>query len=241
MPAQVPPFSQPSEPESYDIILDGACTLHTCFNNPGAFPLTESDVEMTQNFHSHNDNSQPAPTGPQNAASSMETLQRDRFELLSAYIDGEVTAAERKQVETWLATDPTMQRLHSQLLRLHHGFQNLPDPAPAQSVEQTVEQVLARVDRRPNLRLVWGGAAVAALVIGGIATVFSGDRMPLLQTAQESKQEEQVKASQPEAADAEPLLIALDRPLVAIPKAPVAQPTDQNATVTQPIAEPAAQ
>jgi anti-sigma factor RsiW len=199
-----------------------------------------SDAEMTHNFHSHNDHSQPAPTGPQNAASSMETLQRDRFELLSAYIDGEVTAAERKQVEAWLATDPTMRRLHSQLLRLHHGFQNLPDPAPEQSVEQTVEQVLARVDRRPNLRLVWGGAAVAALVVGGIATVFSGDRAPLFQTAQESNQE-QVQASGSNTADSEPLLIALDRPLVAIPKAPVAQPTDQNANVTQPIAEPAAQ
>jgi len=27
-------------------------------------------------------------------------LKRDRFELLSAYLDGEVTAAERQQVET---------------------------------------------------------------------------------------------------------------------------------------------
>ena len=31
--------------------------------------------------------------------------KRGFFELLSAYLDGEVTATERKQVEEWLSTD----------------------------------------------------------------------------------------------------------------------------------------
>jgi len=31
----------------------------------------------------------------------MDMLKRDRFELLSAYLDGEVTAAQRQQVEDW--------------------------------------------------------------------------------------------------------------------------------------------
>ena len=39
--------------------------------------------------------------------------QRDRFELLSAYIDGEVTAAERGQIEQWLTTDPEVQCLYA--------------------------------------------------------------------------------------------------------------------------------
>jgi anti-sigma factor RsiW len=34
----------------------------------------------------------------------------ERFELLSAYLDGEVTASERKQVEAWLATDRAFQQ-----------------------------------------------------------------------------------------------------------------------------------
>lgn len=36
----------------------------------------------------------------------MNMYQRDRFELLDAYHDGEVTAAEQRQIEQWLATDP---------------------------------------------------------------------------------------------------------------------------------------
>jgi len=39
----------------------------------------------------------------------MDMLKRDRFELLSAYLDGEVTAAQRQQVEDWLGNDPEVQ------------------------------------------------------------------------------------------------------------------------------------
>ena len=35
-------------------------------------------------------------------------VKRDRFELISAYLDGEVTAAERKQVEEWLVNADSM-------------------------------------------------------------------------------------------------------------------------------------
>jgi anti-sigma factor RsiW len=62
----------------------------------------------------------------QEAAREMDSLQRDRFELLSAFIDGEVTAAERKQVQQLLATDSDMQRLHSRLMKLRQGLQKLP-------------------------------------------------------------------------------------------------------------------
>lgn len=177
---------------------------------------------MNPNFNSHNDNHQPAPTGPQNSSGS-DTLQRDRFELLSAYLDGEVTAAERKQVEAWLASDPSMQRLHSQMLKLHYGFQNMPIPTQETSVEQTVEQVLARVERKPRRSLIWGGAAIAALFVGGIATVFSGDRSPIPQFASQPAQQERTQPKS-EIASSEPLLIALDKPLVAIPKTPIAEP-----------------
>lgn len=177
---------------------------------------------MNPNFNPHNDHHQPTPAGQPNS-SSADTLQRDRFELLSAYLDGEVTAAERKQVEEWLATDPTMQRLHSQMLKLHYGFQNMPIPTQEKSVEQTVEQVLARVERKPRRSLIWGGAAIAALFVGGLATVFSGDRSPIPQFANRPTQQEQTQPKS-ETASSEPLLIALDKPLVAIPKAPTAEP-----------------
>lgn len=48
----------------------------------------------------------------------LDHCKRDTFERLSAYLDGEVTAAERQQVEAWLATDSEAQRLYQRLLNL---------------------------------------------------------------------------------------------------------------------------
>lgn len=178
---------------------------------------------MTPDFDLNNNNHQPSPMNHHNPGSgSLETIQRDRFELLSAYLDGEVTAAERKQVEEWLASDPTVQRLHSRLLKLRQGFQSLPVPVSDRSVEDTVEAVFARVERKPRLSLIWGGAAIAALFVGALATLLPGqDFSP--QIAESPKP--QTQAAQPNAnKDSEPLLIALDKPLVAIPKAPVSAP-----------------
>ncbi len=148
----------------------------------------------------------------------------DGVELLirgGIHIDTAMSAAERKQVEEWLATDSSMQRLHSRLLNLRQAFQSMPVPASECSAEETVERVFAQVERRPRLSLVWGGAAIAALFVGAIATLFSGEN-PV------AKSPEQIEAPQPPTASNEPLLIALDRPLVTIPKAPVAQPVSSD-------------
>jgi anti-sigma factor RsiW len=102
----------------------------------------------------------------------LDAIKRDRFELLSAYLDGEVTADERRQVDAWLTSDREIQILHSRLLKLKRGFQSAPVPA-TQLTERTVEQVLARVERRPRLMLVWSGvgAAVAATVVGLVSSL----------------------------------------------------------------------
>ncbi len=177
---------------------------------------------MTHDFNSHNDNFQSSSPNQQPPSSgSLETIQRDRFELLSAYLDGEVTAAERKQVEEWLTTDPTVQHLHTRLLKLRQALQTMPVPTSQRSVQETVDQVLSKVDRKPKMALIWGGAAIAALFVGTVATLFSGDRSFVPQIA---KSPEQIQPSLAENPSSESLLIALDRPLVAIPKAPVAQP-----------------
>lgn len=173
---------------------------------------------MTPDFNSSNENRRSP--GSSNSIPG-QTVQRDRFELLSAYIDGEVTAPERKQVEEWLATDPAIQRLHTRLLRLRQGFQAVPVPASQQSVQQTVDQVFARVERRPKRALIWGGA-IAALAVGAVGSLFLGEQSPLTQLARLNQTETQTA---PPNAGNEPLLVALDRPLVAIPKAPVVVPT----------------
>jgi anti-sigma factor RsiW len=158
---------------------------------------------MNSNFDSFNNAMPPSSDSQLNA--------RDRFELLSAYLDGEVTASERKQVEEWLSTDASVQQLHARLLKLRQAFRSLPAPTPTQSVEKTVDQVLAKIDRRPKLRLVWGGAAIAAAVVGAVS-LFSV-RQP--QIAINPRPEPTVEAKQSPAVT-DDMMVALDRPVVSI-------------------------
>jgi len=160
---------------------------------------------MTRNFNQRKD------FGHQDS-NNMDSMQRDRFELLSAYIDGEVTAAESKQVQEWL-TDPEVQGQYNRLLRLRQGLQSLSVPAPAQSTQQLTQKVFARIEQRQSRkRLVWGGAAIAALVVGAISTILPGSQSPVPQLAEVPQP---VKTT-----PAEPLMVALNRPVVEIPKAP---------------------
>ncbi len=176
---------------------------------------------MTSDFDSYNpeyqSEHQPSLAGiPHSSSRSLDVMQRDRFELLSAYMDGEVTADERRQVESWLENDPTVQRLYDRLLKLRNAFQTMPIPtANQQEVQHTVNAVFARVERRPRLALIWGGIAVAAVAVTAVATTLLGERSPIPQIARSSQG--QVQPSQP-STDAEPLLVALDKPLVSIPE-----------------------
>ncbi len=163
---------------------------------------------MTSNFDARK-------SSRQEAAKEMDSLQRDRFELLSAFIDGEVTAAERRQVQELLATDPQMQRLHSRLLKLRQGVQKLPVPVPETTAQETVQQVFSKIDHRRTRRtFVWGGAALAAVFVSALSGIFPGSQSFVPQLAQSTKQE----------AAPEPLMIAVNRPVIEIPKAAVSSP-----------------
>jgi len=163
----------------------------------------------------------------QEAAKEMDSQQRDRFELLSAFIDGEVTAAERKQVQELLTTDPEMQRLHSRLLMLRQGLQKLPVPAAETTARQAAEQVFSKIDRRRNLRtVIWGGGAIAALFVSALSGIFSGSQSPLGNFAANS-----INPQKQEVAT-EPLMIAVNRPLLDIPKGAVSSPKTLEPSVS---------
>jgi Putative zinc-finger len=149
------------------------------------------------------------------AVNALDAEKRDRFELLSAYLDGEVTADEKRQVEALLETDPAMQRLHTRLMKLRHSFRTLPVPPSEQPVEQMVEQVFARIERKPRRMIAWGGAAIAAVFVGAlIGLVPRHEFIPSI-----------ARVSQPqEAVPSQGLMIALDRPVIEIPKAAVSTP-----------------
>ncbi|MBF2098948.1 MAG: hypothetical protein IGQ88_11320 [Gloeomargaritaceae cyanobacterium C42_A2020_066] len=98
----------------------------------------------------------------------------DCFELLSAYLDGEVTPAERQTVERLLATDLEIRRFYDKLRRVHTHLQSLDErdqPAVHTSPEALVDGVITAVTTRTRRRLAWTGAmvAVASLVAGVVS------------------------------------------------------------------------
>ncbi|MEB3295318.1 MAG: zf-HC2 domain-containing protein [Synechococcales bacterium] len=169
-------------------------------------------------------------------------LQRDRFELLSAYLDGEVSADERRQVEAWLAEDPTMQQLYKRLLKLHQGFQALPTPAPSQPVDLAIAQVLKKVDRRPRLTVLWGsGAAIAAAGLVAIVSSLSNPgNNPQFATQPAGQDSVAIAPANNQPSTANPtgaaiqapeptgLLVSLDEPVMLIAKTEISTdlPTD---------------
>lgn len=150
---------------------------------------------------------------------TLDNLKRDRFELLSAYLDGEVTADERRQVEAWLATDLKSQRLYARLLKLRQGVKNLPVPSSEQPIEQVAAQVMTRLERRPRRTVLWGGMAIAALFVSAVVS-----SLPRTELNPSIARSPEIEAPSANVAPSEGLMIALDRPVIEIPKAAVSVP-----------------
>ncbi|MDA0266416.1 MAG: transcriptional regulator [Cyanobacteria bacterium] len=104
-------------------------------------------------------------------ACDLDVIKRDRFELLSAYLDGEVSPSEHRLVSTWLTSDPETQCLYRRLLYLRQGFQALPQPSVSrQTPEAVTEQVYNRLNQGVQRTCMASFAAIALAVFG----VFSG-------------------------------------------------------------------
>lgn len=181
---------------------------------------------------------------PENGRGAMNNLKRDRFELLSAYLDGEVSADERRQVEAWLAEDPTIQQLHRRLLKLRQGFQSLPVPSSAQPIDATIDQVMHKVEQRSRFRVIMGGgmAAAAAIAVAIVSQVTSTGPAPQVANRQPSGGAKvaivpptngiagtSTGAKAP--AGSSGLMIALDQPVLVISKTAVAD--DANPAPTR--------
>jgi anti-sigma factor RsiW len=149
------------------------------------------------------------------------TIPEERFELLSAYIDGEVTETEEQLVEQWLSNDIDFRRLYQQQLKLRQLLIDLPVPIAANSSVKTetnvmIDRVFAEIDKRSQRRkwkLAGIGISVAALV-GIFGSMFTFNSSPQFQFS--SPVSNSIKAPLP-AAD-EQVLIAMEEPLVPLPK-----------------------
>ena len=178
---------------------------------------------MTSNYNDFNLNQQSDQVKenfivPQQSSldlddSEMDNAKLECFELLSAYLDGEVSLEERRQVQDWLDNDPEIKALYLQLSRLHHGVQNIPIAQETISAEHLSSKVFQSIDRTQRKRKVyiWGGA-IAALVLATVSNLFTGGgNIPALRLAESSEQE---ITSQPTM-----VAVAVNKPAVIIPKA----------------------
>jgi hypothetical protein len=96
----------------------------------------------------------------------------DNLERLSAYLDGELSAAESEAIECWLATDAEGQQLYQQLQQLQFGLQHLPAPAPS---TQLADRVLDRLEQSPFPRYDLASLAKrCARVAAGLAIAATG-------------------------------------------------------------------
>lgn len=176
-----------------------------------------SDLPLNQDLQNGNVNNTNESTG------AMDMVKRDRFELLSAYLDGEVTAAERKQVQEWLNNDASVKHLYDRLLKLRQSVRNLPVPQPQQPIEETVQQVMASLRRRSRLAWVFGGTALAAALISAVSGLLPGGDSQMPQMAQKPSIE---PTQQTPTVAASPLMVAINRSVVPIPKTSVASPAN---------------
>jgi hypothetical protein len=161
---------------------------------------------------------------------AMDMVKRDRFELLSAYLDGEVTATERKQVEEWLVNDQSVKTLYNRLLKLRQSLRTLPIPESQQPIEETVEKVLGKLQRRRfKLAGLFGGAAIAACAFGALSGIFSGDSR-VIQFASRPTELSNTATTKPNFATTS-LKIAINNPVIEIPK--TAEATPANPTERQ--------
>lgn len=145
-------------------------------------------------------------------------IPEERFELLSAYIDGEVTEAEEQLVEQWMSDDADFRHVYHQQLKLRQALIDLPVPVAVNSsvkrdTDVMINRVMAEIDKRSQRRkwkLAGIGISVAA-VVGVFGSLFTLNTNPQFSPVSNSiKSPAQVKE--------EPILIAMEEPLVPLPK-----------------------
>ncbi|WP_088242751.1 anti-sigma factor family protein [Calothrix rhizosoleniae] len=172
---------------------------------------TDSQFHNRSSCQNHQDMADRNTTHTNELTGVMDRSKRDRFELLSAYLDGEVTAVERKQVEKWLAEDSTVQGLYARLLKIRQGIHNLP-VSRSESSEETVNKVFARI-RRKRFAIIGGVAACAITAITGLISGESS--IPQIANQKPTEQPQAQTIPKPPSS----LKVAINDPIFPIPKA----------------------
>ncbi len=142
----------------------------------------------------------------------LENSLADSFELLSAYIDDELSPREKRQVQAKLDRDPGFKQLYTNLLTLQGQFQYSAAPPGDKSIEEIATGVFKSIDsqRRWRKKLFWGGSAIAATVVASVSGFVPG-LTPLSMKMAEINSPNVVSSPVM-------LAVAVDRPAIDIPK-----------------------
>ena len=146
----------------------------------------------------------------------LQDTEGDCFELLSAYIDGEPSSAERQKVQQLLDNDPEIKKIYLQLIKLQGQMRSLAAPIPQDiTPEFLTQKVFAEVERSNGHRkiLLWGGGLIASAIIVAISGLVPGFNSPSLRLA-----ESQIEET---SSDTVMVAVTLNQPTVTIPKAAI--------------------
>ena len=147
-----------------------------------------------------------SPGSPDQAETKRQAFER--FELLSAYIDGEVTPQERQQVQASLDSDPKFKQAYLNLLRLQQDFGRVPVPTPSISAEQLAQRVHQKLEKENRFRRLWlwGGFVATAVLVGALSNLLNNSSTPF-SSWQQAKME----------LESDPFVLALNEPVIEIP------------------------
>lgn len=147
---------------------------------------------------------------------SFERTSELCFELLSAYLDNAVTAAERKQVEQWLAEDPEAQATYAQLRQIQMAWSR--QRSTVISSDRSAEAIAAAVFADPRVRRRrWRRWLIPTGLVAMVAVAVGNPFLPEV-SVRTAVNREPASASYP---SGEPLLLALDEPVIDLPRPPL--------------------
>ncbi len=136
----------------------------------------------------------------------------DHFELLSAYLDRELTPEENEKVEQWLNKDPQAQKNYQHLLQLRYHLQKATVPSTSFSTEQLTQQVVTQSQKQTWQEVkFWGKRALLGLFIAFTSGTLAWTTSPSFRLADLSSSEEAPNST---------LMISVDQPIMEIPATP---------------------
>ncbi len=177
---------------------------------------------MTFNYEDNNRNLSSRPN-----SSNINNYQEDYFELLSAYLDGELEPAECAKVQQWLDEEPEIKRVYTQLLQLQSQMQNSAVPPSTVSTDELSARVFSQLEKTKHKQrsLVWCGGAIAAAVLAAMSGIVPGISFSSLKMV---KSPAQTNFSAPIM-----LAVAVNKPAINIPKAATTYPRNNINSITQ--------